>query len=53
MLNDSWWSLTLFPAVFCAPWVACIVWVCSRTQRGDDTPAPSMGERARRRLDLG
>jgi hypothetical protein len=41
-----------YPAFFCTPWIVAIAWVWRRTSGGDGTPAPSMGELARRRLNL-
>jgi hypothetical protein len=51
--NDSVWAMIAYPIFFSVPWIAGIVWLCKRTPGSDDdTPAPSMGERARSRLDL-
>ena len=47
------WSMVGYPLLFCAPWVVGIAWMLRRTPAGDGTPQPSMGERARSRLNLG
>jgi hypothetical protein len=53
MGNDSLWALIAYPVLFGIPWIAAIAWLCKRTPGADDgMPAPSMGERARSRLDL-
>jgi hypothetical protein len=52
MHSDSWQAMLGYPALFCAPWVVGIVWLLRRTPRGDNTPAPSLGELARRRLNI-
>ena len=53
MGNDSVWAMIAYPLLFSVPWVAGIIWLCKRTPPvGDGTPPPSMGERARSRLDL-
>jgi hypothetical protein len=50
MHTDSWWAMLGYCALFSAPWVIAIAWLWRRTPGGDGTPAPSMGELARRRL---
>jgi hypothetical protein len=53
-MGNSWLTVVGYPIIFCTPWIAGIVWVCRRTPgSGDDTPPPSMGERARSRMNLG
>jgi hypothetical protein len=52
MSNDPWWASTVLPAIFVTPWIVAAVWIWMRTPRGDGTPAPSMGELARRRLNI-
>ena len=52
MPKDSLWVMLGYPALFSAPWVIGIVWLWRRTPGGDGTPAPSMGELARRRLKI-
>jgi len=52
MGNDSLWVVLGYPLLFSTPWIAGIVWLCKRTHGGDGTPEPSMGERARSRLDI-
>jgi hypothetical protein len=53
MGNDSVWAVIAYPFLFSIPWIAGIVWLCKRTPgTGDGIPAPSMGERARKRLEL-
>jgi hypothetical protein len=52
MPQDSVWVMIGYPAIFCTPWMLAIIWLVRRTPPGDDTPAPSLGERARRRLDI-
>jgi hypothetical protein len=53
MHSDSLWVMLGVPALFCAPWAIAIAWIWRRTTAdGDGTPAPSMGELARRRLNL-
>jgi hypothetical protein len=52
MPTDSWWAMLAYPALFCSPWIVAIAWIWRRTAGGDETPAPSMGELARRRLKI-
>jgi hypothetical protein len=53
MANDSVWALIGYPILFSIPWIVGIAWLLKRTPGGgDDAPAPSMGERARNRLQL-
>ncbi|HEY1478444.1 MAG TPA: hypothetical protein VGF46_00345 [Gaiellales bacterium] len=52
MHTDSWQAMLGYPALFSAPWVIAIVWLLRRTPPGDTTPAPSLGELARRRLNI-
>jgi hypothetical protein len=51
MHTDSWQAMVGYPALFSAPWVIGIVWLWLRTPPGDRTPAPSLGELARRRIE--
>jgi hypothetical protein len=53
MHTDSWQAMAGDAALFSAPWVIGIVWLWRRTPPGDGTPAPSLGELARRRLGIG
>jgi hypothetical protein len=53
MATDSWWAMLGYAALFSAPWVIAIVWLRRRApDTGDGTPAPSMGELARRRMGI-
>lgn len=53
MGNDSVLAMIAYPLLFSVPWIVGIAWLCKRApDSGDRTPAPSMGERARSRLDL-
>jgi hypothetical protein len=54
MHQDSLWVMAGYAAVFVTPWVVGILWLLKRTPgSGDSTPQPSMGERARSRMNLG
>jgi hypothetical protein len=52
-MGNSWLTILGYPIIFCTPWIGAIVWLCRRTPgTGDGTPPPSMGERARSRMNL-
>jgi hypothetical protein len=52
MHQDSVWVMLGYPAIFCTPWILAIAWLVKRTHGGDDVPPPSMGERARNRMNV-
>jgi hypothetical protein len=51
MHTDSWQAMVGYPLLFSAPWIIGIAWLWLRTPPGDRTPAPSLGELARRRIE--
>jgi hypothetical protein len=53
MHQDSLWLMVGYSAIFVTPWVIGILWLVKRTPgSGDGTPPPSMGERARSRMNV-
>ena len=52
MGDGSLWTMIGYPLIFCTPWVLAIAWLVRRTAGGDGTPARSMGEIARSRMNL-